>query len=173
MTFNTLSESQPKGKTMGYRDDFFIVSNIVGYTGDLQDNPTVYFETDEEQAHITQAHKKADNVGRGAVFTTEGYSKVNVFFEDDHAEHLVEMYDGKKIHKSRNKFIAVPHLENRPALLKILEKAILAHTKIKSRYVKYEKLKNLTISKSALAKKEKFQLPQGPGRSRSNAFSSM
>ena len=60
-----------------------------------------------------------------------------------------------------------------PALLKILEKAILTHTKIKSRYVKYEKLKNLTISKSALAKKEKFQLPQGPGRSRSNAFSSM
>ena len=53
---------------MGYRDDFFIASNIVGYTGDLQDNPTVYFETDEEQAHITQAHKKADNVGRGAVF---------------------------------------------------------------------------------------------------------
>lgn len=161
---------------MGYRDDFYSVANIVGYTGNLDDNPTVYFETDEEQGHITQAHKKADNVGRGVVYTIEGYSKENVYFtatkDDPGGWHLVEMYDGKSVHKSRNPYIAVPNLDSRPALKKILEKAILTHTKIKSRYVKYEKRKNVSVSKSSIAHKPVLA-HQGPGRSRRGAFSSM
>lgn len=158
---------------MGYRDDFFIVQNIVGYTGDLQDNPTVYFETDEEQAHITQAHNKADNVGRGVVFTIEGHSKVNVYDPEDQKEHLIEMQDGKKVHKSRNRFIAVPNIENREELKTILEKAILRHNSIKSRYVKFEKRRNVTISKEAMAKKPLVKLHTGHGRPRAYAFSSI
>ena len=28
---------------MGYEDEFYSQDNILGYTGDLHDNPTVYF----------------------------------------------------------------------------------------------------------------------------------
>ena len=158
---------------MGYRDDFFSTANIVGYTGDLQNNPTVYFETDDEQAHITQAHDNANNVGRGVVYTTEGYSKANVYYEEDHAVHLVEMYGGKKIHKSRNMFIAVPNLDSRPALKTILSKAILTHTDIKPKYVKFQSRKNVSVSPAKAAKLKDVPLHQGPGRARSSAFSSM
>ena len=57
---------EPSGQPP-YRPDFYIFDNIVGYTGDLHTDPTVYFETDTEWGHITQAHPRSDNVGRETV----------------------------------------------------------------------------------------------------------
>ncbi len=51
----------------GYRFDFYKAENIIGYTGSLHDNPTVYFETATEYGHITQYHRQADNIGREVV----------------------------------------------------------------------------------------------------------
>lgn len=51
---------------MGYRDDFYTLDNIIGYTGVLHRQPTVYFWDDTANAygHITQQHGQPDNVGR-------------------------------------------------------------------------------------------------------------
>ena len=58
---------------MTYRDDFYTRDNIVGYTVDIDHDPTVYFETYTEHGRITQAHKHWDNIGRNRV-------KLNVLF---------------------------------------------------------------------------------------------
>ena len=80
---------------MGYRDDFYIKDNILGYTGDLNDIKfTVYFadagrmnprtvEVNGKQqvlvsfGRITQDHPNKDNVGRGAVHECYSYSISN------------------------------------------------------------------------------------------------
>lgn len=80
---------------MGYRDDFYKAENIIGFTGDLANNPTVYFADAGGKSpklekvggsdkvvvsfgHITQAHSIAANVGREAVREAYSYSIFNV-----------------------------------------------------------------------------------------------
>jgi len=80
---------------MGYRDDFYNEENILGYTGKLEDNPTVYFadagglnpklqKVGNQQkvvvqfGHITQAHNDPKNVGREAVREAYSYTIANV-----------------------------------------------------------------------------------------------
>jgi hypothetical protein len=69
---------------MGYRDDFYVEDNIIGYTGDVQSNPTVYFKAtcrDDHKkitfGHITQAHGEAGNVGREPVRNSATYAVFN------------------------------------------------------------------------------------------------
>lgn len=79
---------------MAYRDDFYKKENILGYTGDLNKNPTVYFADaggdsprlvnigGKDQVlvtfgHITQHHDLADNIGRGIVLESHSYSIYN------------------------------------------------------------------------------------------------
>jgi hypothetical protein len=69
---------------MGYRDDFYKKDNILGYTGDLMKDPTVYFadagglnpktvDVDGRTqvlvsfGRITQDHPHKNNIGRGKV----------------------------------------------------------------------------------------------------------
>ncbi len=83
---------------MGYCDYLYRPDNIIGYSGDLNNNPTVYFVTesrDENGAiktkqvgdvsqilflngHITQAHGQANNIGRELVTESYSYSIMNV-----------------------------------------------------------------------------------------------
>ncbi|MBE3636978.1 hypothetical protein [Mangrovicoccus algicola] len=56
---------------MGYRDDFYKVYNIYGYTGDLRARPSVYFLTDTHFGRITQHHADAANIGRMSVCETD------------------------------------------------------------------------------------------------------
>ncbi|MEZ5507595.1 MAG: hypothetical protein R3F38_17190 [Gammaproteobacteria bacterium] len=83
---------------MGYFDPLYRKDNIIGYTGTLNNNPTVYFVTEcrdqtgalKTQAvngvnqilfwngHITQAHNDPDNVGREQVSESYSYSIANV-----------------------------------------------------------------------------------------------
>ncbi|WP_378188134.1 hypothetical protein ACE939_06790 [Aquimarina sp. W85] len=61
---------------------FYKKSNIIGYTGDIDNNPTVYFlKTDSQGSHIfghiTQAHEVEDNVGRSNVFISDEYKLEN------------------------------------------------------------------------------------------------
>lgn len=90
---------------MGYEDSFYVAINIIGYTGDLHDKPTVYFKNGHRFGHITQSHKKADNIGREKVHTNKNYKIENVYFEDSKEERAVESIGKIKFHKSRNKFI--------------------------------------------------------------------
>jgi len=84
---------------MGYRDDFYIERNIVGYTGRLGVKPTVYFENQTEYGRITQDHPNAGNIGRNKVRQKAGYQVSNQLSKGFF--HAVEKNTGVT-HKSRN-----------------------------------------------------------------------
>ncbi len=86
---------------MGYRDDFYTKDNIIGYTGKLGSNPTVYFKKGKEYGHITQDHYFVTNIGRETVFSADDYTITNTG-EDGVAE---EKANGVIFHTSRNPFI--------------------------------------------------------------------
>lgn len=85
---------------MGYRDDFYMVQYIVGYSGSLHDCPTVYFRKGDEYGHITQKHPCPQNVGRMEVRRSADYwignERVNGTLR------LVEKDDGVAFHESRS-----------------------------------------------------------------------
>jgi hypothetical protein len=85
---------------MGYRDDFYTVGNIIGYSGQLNDFPTVYFLSDAEWGHITQKHPLPQNVGRQSVGDATHYEIGN---ERVHGTlKLVEKLNGRVFHESRS-----------------------------------------------------------------------
>lgn len=59
--------TNPPIVTSAYRSNFYIPENIIGFTGALHNNPTVYFMTDTEFGHITQYHGSHWNIGREPV----------------------------------------------------------------------------------------------------------
>ncbi len=90
---------------MGYRDDFYIVENIVGYTGNLHQNPTVYFYIGGATStfgHITQAHTLDENVGREKVITDDEYVAGNIT-RQGHTFFFEEWSDGQ--HPSRTPMV--------------------------------------------------------------------
>ena len=142
---------------MPYRPDFYIPENIVGYTGDLHNDPTVYFETYTEHGRITQAHHNVDNIGRNEVrqnvlFVLEGQECTLYRYEGGNIEQAgvaCEFYatrDGETIlddfyHESRNPLI----IADAPAI-PILAAAIDLHNELKrksrpnDRYMPFRKL---------------------------------
>ena len=94
-----------------YRPDFYIPENIIGYTGRIDDNPTVYFMTGpahgpNEYGHITQAHDIGPNVGREGVHRSARYEmRVGA------TGNLEEWDGGRCIHPSRHPFTAVAGLK--------------------------------------------------------------
>jgi len=48
---------------MGYRDDFYRTANIIGYSGQIDSFPSVYFQSSSEYGHITQMHFYPQNDG--------------------------------------------------------------------------------------------------------------
>jgi len=88
---------------MGYMDSFYRTENIIGYTGDLNKNPTVYFFAQSPgenglpkttqvgnsqkvlflNGHITQAHNIAKNIGRDQVIESWSYSLMNASSQHD------------------------------------------------------------------------------------------
>jgi len=62
--FMWLNRPIPQG---GYRPDVYCSTNIIGYTGALHLNPTVYFLSETHYGHITQSHDSSWNIGREIV----------------------------------------------------------------------------------------------------------
>ena len=96
---------------MPYRDDFYCAENLIGYTGKLNDFPSVYFSklSTGEFGHITQKHPIKGNEGREVVLTSDGgYRAVNedVTDKDGEVHNAFKEYCGKRcFHQSRNEFI--------------------------------------------------------------------
>jgi hypothetical protein len=94
---------------MGYRDDFYIPENIVGYTGNIDNQPTVYFQRIEDNGtisfgHITQYWYDSDfgrcsspNVGREEVRNAADYIIGNVQGRMEESAPSINFY-----HPSRN-----------------------------------------------------------------------
>jgi hypothetical protein len=115
---------------MGYRDDFYVVKNMVGYTGSVNDNPTVYFQSDDECGRITQHHQKEDNIGRSAVRDTAGYALGNESING--VMVAVERLNGERVHTSRNAFVSVQETSSGDRAL--LAQSIWKFTELKSKY---------------------------------------
>lgn len=90
---------------MGYRDDFYTVGNIIGYSGDLADSPTVYFVHGNEFGHITQRHPSPQNVGRTEVCAARNYTIANEMVGGQ--LRLLEKVNGNVIHASRSTLTAI------------------------------------------------------------------
>ena len=89
------------GTGMGYRDDFYVVGNMYGYTGKINEKPTVYFKTDTEYGRITQDHEHKNDIRRNKVRNADGYTLRN------EGPMAVERWRGKVVHKSRHKIILI------------------------------------------------------------------
>jgi hypothetical protein len=95
-----------------YERSFYTRRNIIGYTGTLRNDPTVYFEEVLDTVYvkfgrITQDHGDEDNIGRNRTRVREAsrYSMKNEYYRGK--VRLVERYDGDVFHHSRNRFVPV------------------------------------------------------------------
>ncbi len=125
-------------KRKNYEEDFYTKDNIVAYTGNIDDNPTVYFQKEHSNGditygHITQAHKYDKvNIGKEKISTNKTYKLVNEVVDEDLVSK--EYVNGKSFHTSRN-----PHKKVLPNDHKIkdkLAKAIENNPGIKKMYTK-------------------------------------
>ena len=109
---------------MGYRDDFYAVWNIIGYTGALHDFPTVYFVSPDLGlgGHITQRHPDSNNVGRQEVFPLAGYEYGNKHHDGRYC--FVESWPDGGFHASRNVLNEIDPEKPDMRTLSILAKAI-------------------------------------------------
>lgn len=143
---------------MGYEDDFYKKENILGYTGKIKEDPTVYFASasgdtedvnDRQQlltkfGHITQYHDQENNIGRELVRECYSYSICNddsqyaiesVYGEDEwkklgtNKKYGLQENVHKPFHTSRKRFIPV-NSEN----IETLEHAITTYENKKTRY---------------------------------------
>ncbi len=115
---------------MGYEDHFYVRRNIMGYTGQLLEDPTVYFITQNEHGRITQKHQNEGNIGRSLVKSRQGYT-----FENKHIGgklRLVEYLNGRQFHTSRNELILIDPTPS-DNTLDILERAIARFPDLKSK----------------------------------------
>lgn len=101
---------------MGYRDDFFILENIVGITGPVNELPSVYFRNRRgEFGHITQVHNSSYNWGRTHVRTDPGWQIVNMCPPQcgcgRSGSHEIDGR-GRVFHVSRSIFVPVASLSN-------------------------------------------------------------
>jgi hypothetical protein len=110
---------------VAYAPDFYIPENIIGYTGVLSKNPTVYFLSSTHYGHITQVHDEWRNVGRETIRSNAQYMFGNV--GDNNC--LVEEDPGAPMyHHSRSPMILV----GAGALPPELTHAIMVHSEQKA-----------------------------------------
>lgn len=121
---------------MGYQDKLYEAGNIIGYTGSLEDNPTVYFQSGNKFGHITQAHNKADNVGREKVRESSTYKIENVVVEGKgtRCQEWIVSESGEKqvFHTSRSVFVPIDKDNAQQA--GVMARSITGCQGVKSRY---------------------------------------
>jgi hypothetical protein len=122
---------------MTYRDDFYVAGNMYGYTGQVNNSPTVYFVSATEHGRITQDHPRKDNIGRDVVKGNEGYSIGNVTDDngvlrsveyDEYVEYDRATFD--RMHRSRGPLVLIS--QTTPAGDRaLLSQSIWRHTELK------------------------------------------
>lgn len=132
------SSSVPKqrARSNSFESDFYQPQNIIGHTGNIDSNPTVYYlekgAKKQRFGHITTAHKTADNVGKEKVHASRDYKMTHDGYSKTTKTHgtLREWVGTNMFHKSRNKFVKVDSENSRNKL----HTATLKHRNVKSRY---------------------------------------
>ncbi|HTZ75283.1 MAG TPA: hypothetical protein VMB47_15275 [Candidatus Aquilonibacter sp.] len=116
-----------------YAPDFYVPENIIGYTGVLQKNPTVYFMSQTHYGHITQVHDDWQNVGREAIYPLGRYAFANmvVSMGSEKKVCLVEQDAARNMgHTSRSAMILI---RSGQAVPPELTHAIMVHEEKKAR----------------------------------------
>jgi len=120
---------------MAYCDLLYRPGNIIGYTGDVDNDPTVYFCTPSTEddgsvrttqvgdnmqilflhGHITQNHPKQKNIGREKAFESWSYSIMNVGPEyeatgsiEEGKKVLQEVYHQSEVAPNNRRYWATP-----------------------------------------------------------------
>lgn len=145
-----------------YEDNLYKKENIVAYTGDLNNNPTVYFLRDngngtETYGHITQTHEYDKiNIGREEIATSDSYKLINKKDPTDNDKVKSYEFDDNKdkekhFHKSRGPHVKVS--QNDKKTLDILAQSIDKHPGLKKmNYVDYTVEQVQSIHKNDLEK---------------------
>lgn len=115
------------GRPPSYESDFYKPENIIGYTGDLNNDPTVYFKEGDRFGHITQNHKYSSNIGRNKVREFTDYTIRNQNVKGEIKAQ--EFYDGKVKHTSRKPFTEVTD-DNRGQLATAIKSFRYAKSKV-------------------------------------------
>jgi len=101
-----------------YAPDFYVKENIIGFTGNLYSNPTVYFQNNIAYGHITQSHSNPNNIGRELVNYSHRYTIGNTGMGGTSEEKIGAIV----FHPSRTRFVSRRHLTM--AIIEELAKAI-------------------------------------------------
>jgi hypothetical protein len=110
---------------VAYAPEFYTPDNIIGYTGVLNKNPTVYFLSATHYGHITQVHDVWENVGREEIQANGSYEFGNM----KDTSSLVERDSAINMrHQSRSPIILV----GVGALPPELTHAIMVHSEQKA-----------------------------------------
>ena len=101
-----------------YSQDLYKKENIIGYTGNIKNNPTVYFKQGNKYGHITQVHNKEANIGREIGVSSSLYRMSN----SGPKGRLQESIDGEVHHTSRNPFVRPTCIEECDELAKSIDR---------------------------------------------------
>ena len=138
---------------MGYKDEFYIRPNIIGYTGTPQNNPTVYFDDGIHYGSITQHHEDPNAVGRTNLRLSAEHHLLNYTpnMEDGYVISfpgmerarevgaMLELKSGQVTHISRNPFVPVKQADTQ--LMAILTMSIERFKNLKR--TNFQRLVNL------------------------------
>lgn len=112
---------------MAYEPDFYVPENIIGYTGVLSKNPTVYFLSKTSYGHITQVHAVRENIGRELISPNSSYE-----FGNRDGKFLFESDPDRGMkHRSRSPMVLVKSDSIPPELTH----AIMVHPEKKARQI--------------------------------------
>jgi hypothetical protein len=111
---------------VAYAADFYTPENIIGYTGALNKNPTVYFLSATHYGHITQVHDVWRNVGRETIESNARYTFGNT--GDNSCLEEEDTGVSPMYHHSRSPMILV----RAGAIPPELTHAIMVHTEKKA-----------------------------------------
>jgi hypothetical protein len=121
---------------MGYRDDFYCMRNLFGYTGQIHRFPTVYFVKETPAGafygHITQQHDGSANVGRMEVAGPDPQYRAEN--EGWFRKHLVERSGGIDFHTSRSRLVRRKDMKDAELALCLLAIRSCTHEKYITAY---------------------------------------
>jgi hypothetical protein len=132
-----MAERDRANAVAAYEKDFYKKENIIGYTGDLNNNPSVYFKNGNKFGRITQVHDDATNIGRNEVREAADYTIANRRVNGRQCAVETYTYNGRQGHHcSRGQFIAVA--QNDADTLNILARALILKPEAKVRVLMQE-----------------------------------
>jgi hypothetical protein len=141
---------------VAYAADFYIPENIIGYTGVLNKNPTVYFLSTTHYGHITQVHDTWRNVGRETIASNAGYTFGNT--GDDGCLEEEDTGATPMYHHSRSPMILVRN----GAIPPELTHAIMVHSEQKALHIG---VKTVATAENRARKRHPGQQPTDQERS--------